>query len=348
MNRLVELGGDSSSPSLSPRIVISLRDPESLSSRFFDQTRRVIDPTRRLVESVLSKVMEEFENRIASQVELYLRKECRTFLALVVDVGQEMKYIKNIAVVRDFPNIFSEELPGLSPQRQVEFRIDLVPGATPVAKSPYRLAPIEMQELSEKLYVKFIKCEFWIRRVEFLGHVVSEEGIHVDPSKIKATQNWSAPKTPTKNLQFLGLAGYYRRFIQNFYRIAKPLTTLTHKSMAFAWEEKQEKAFQTLKRALCTAPILSLAEGIKDFVVYCDASNQGLGCILIQQGKVIAYASRQLKTHEVNYTTHDLELGVVVFTLKIWRHYLYGTKNTIFIEHKIIQHIFDHKELNMR
>ena len=170
----------------------------------------------------------------------------------------------------------------------------------------------------------------------------------MDPSKIKAIENWSAPKTPTEIRQFLGLAGYYRRFIQNFSHIAKPLTTLTQKGVTFDWEEKQERAFQTLKRALCTAPILSLPEGIEDFVVYCDASNQGLGCVLMQRGKVIAYASRQLKTHEVNYTTHDLELGAVVFALKIWRHYLYGTKSTIFTDHKSLQHIFDQKELNMR
>ena len=201
---------------------------------------------------------------------------------------------------------------------------------------------------TEKLYAKFSKCEFWIRRVEFLGHVVSEKGIHVDPSKIKAIENWSAPKTPTEIRQFLGLAGYYRRFIKNFSSIAKPLTSLTQKGVAFDWEAKQEKAFQTLKQALCTAPILSLPEGIEDFVVYCDASNQGLGCVLMQRGKVIAYASRQLKTHEVNYTTHDLELGAVVFALKIWRHYLYGTKSTIFTDHKSLQHIFDQKELNMR
>ena len=148
----------------------------------------------------------------------------------------------------------------------------------------------------------------------------------MDPSKIKAIENWSAPKTPTEIRQFLGLAGYYRRFFQNFSRIAKPLTTLTQKGVPFCWSEKQETAFQTLKQALCTAPVLSLPEGTEDFVVYYDASNQGLGCVLMQRGKVIAYASRQLKTHEVNYTTHDLELGAVVFALKIWRHYLYGTK----------------------
>ena len=132
--------------------------------------------------------------------------------------------------------------------------------------SKYLCQILEMLR-SEKLYAKFSKCEFWIRRVEFLGHIVSEEGIHVDPSKIKAIENWSAPKTPTEIRQFLGLAGYYRRFIQNFSRIAKPLTTLTQKGMDFDWEENKEKAFQTLKRGLCTAPILSLLEGIKEFRV---------------------------------------------------------------------------------
>ena len=200
----------------------------------------------------------------------------------------------------------------------------------------------------EKLYEQFSKFEFWIRKVDFLGHVVSKDIIHVDPSKIKAIEDWSAPRTPTEIQQFLGLAGYYRRFIQNFSKIAKPLTTLTQKGVTFNWEERQDAAFQTLKQALCSAPILSLPEGTKDFVVYRDASNQGLGCILMQRGKVIAYASRQLKTHEVNYTTHDLELGAVVFALKIWRHYLYGTKCTIFTDHKSLQHILNQKELNMR
>ena len=200
----------------------------------------------------------------------------------------------------------------------------------------------------EKLYAKFSKCEFWIREVRFLGHVVSGKGIHVDPTKIEAIQNWETPKTPTEVRQFLGLAGYYRRFIENFSKIAKPLTALTQKDRKFDWGDTQEAAFQQLKKMLCSAPILSLPEGIEDFVVYCDASHQGLGCVLMQRDKVIAYASRQLKVHEVNYTTHDLELGAVVFALKIWRHYLYGTKSTIFTDHKSLQHIFDQKELNMR
>ncbi|XP_052623591.1 uncharacterized protein LOC128128868, partial [Lactuca sativa] len=201
---------------------------------------------------------------------------------------------------------------------------------------------------SEKLYAKLSKCEFWLRSVNFLGHVVSQDGIHVDPSKVKAVEGWATPTTPTEIRQFLGLAGYYRRFIQNFSKIAKPLTLLTQKSVPFKWTDRQEIAFRTLKQALCSAPVLSLPEGTEDFVVYCDASNQGLGCVLMQRGRVIAYASRQLKTHEVNYTTHDLELGAVVFALKIWRHYLYGTKCTIFTDHKSLQHILNQKELNMR
>ncbi|GJR12359.1 putative nucleotidyltransferase, ribonuclease H [Tanacetum coccineum] len=418
--------------------------------------------------------------------------------------------LNDISVVREFKDVFPEDLSGLPPQRQVEFRIDLVPGATPVAKSPYRLAPSEMQELSgqlqelqdkgfirpsyspwgapvlfvkkkdgslrmcidyrelnkltvknryplpriddlfdqlqgaryfskidlrsgyhqlrvheddisktafrtryghfeftvmpfgltnapaifmdlmnrvckpfldkfvivfiddiliysktkedhevhlgsvlellrkEKLYAKFSKCEFWLQEVHFLGHVVNQNGIHVDPSKIEAVKNWKTPTTPSEIRSFLGLAGYYRRFIANFSKIVKPLTTLTQKNQKYVWGEEQENAFQTLKNNLCDAPILTLPDGVEDLVVYCDASNQGLGCVLMQRGKVIAYASRQLKIHEKNYTTHDLELGAVVFALKTWRHYLYGTKSVIYTDHKSLQHIFDQKELNMR
>ncbi|GJS34396.1 reverse transcriptase domain-containing protein [Tanacetum coccineum] len=199
----------------------------------------------------------------------------------------------------------------------------------------------------EKLYAKFSKCEFWLQEVHFLGHVINQGGIHVDPGKIKAVKNWEAPTSPAGVRSFLGLAGYYRRFIANFFRIAKPLTLLTQKNKKYVWGAEQEEAFQLLKSKLCDAPILSLPNGVEDFVVYCDASNQGLGCVLIQINKVIAYASRQLKIHEKNYTTHDLELGAVVFALKFWRHYLYGTKSVIYTDHKSLQHIFDQKELNM-
>ncbi|GKB48803.1 putative reverse transcriptase domain-containing protein [Tanacetum coccineum] len=151
----------------------------------------------------------------------------------------------------------------------------------------------------------------------FLGHVINGDGIHVDPSKIEAVKDWKAPRTPSEVRSFLGLAGYYRPFIDDFSKIAKPFTVLTQKCKTFNWDEEQENAFQTLKDKLCNAPVLSLPDGPKDFVVYCDASGLGLGCVLMQRGKVIAYASRQLKIHEKNYTTHDLELGAVVFALKI-------------------------------
>ncbi|GJS52983.1 putative reverse transcriptase domain-containing protein [Tanacetum coccineum] len=305
----------------------------------------------------------------------------------------------------------THDLPGLPLTRQVEFRIDLVPGAAPVARAHYRLAPSEMKELSkqlqelsgtgfirpnsspwgapvlfvkkkdgsfrmcidyrelnkltvknrypllridnlfdqlkgssvyskidlrsgyhqlrnnqehkehlkqilgllkkEELYAKFSKYEFWIPKVQFLGHVIDSKGIHVDPAKIASIKDWASPKSPTKIRQFLGLAGYYRRFIEG-------------------------------------APILALPEGSEDFITYCDASKKGLGAVLMQREKVIAYASRQLKIHEKNYTTHDLELGAVVLALKIWRHYLYGTKCIVFTDHKSLQYILNQKELNMR
>ncbi|GKE17557.1 putative reverse transcriptase domain-containing protein [Tanacetum coccineum] len=174
------------------------------------------------------------------------------------------------------------------------------------------------------------------------------EGIHVDPSKIEAVKNWKPQNTPTEIRSFLGLAGYYRRFIVNFLKIAKPLTRLTQKDKKFEWGDEQDNAFQTLKDMLCDAPILALPEGADDFVVYRDTSNQGFGCVLMQRNRVIAYTSRQLKIHEKNYTTHDLELGAVVFALKMWRHYLYGTKSVIYTDLKSLRYIFDQKELNMR
>ncbi|GKD81252.1 putative reverse transcriptase domain-containing protein [Tanacetum coccineum] len=200
----------------------------------------------------------------------------------------------------------------------------------------------------EKLYAKFSKCEFWIPKVQFLGHVIDSRGIHVDPAKIESIKDWASPKTPTEIRQFLGLASYYRRFIKVFLKIAKLMTKLTHKGIKFDWGEKEENAFQLIKQKLYNAPFLALPEGSKDFVVYCDASHKGLGAVLMQGENVIAYVSRQLKIHKKNYTTYDLELGSVVFALKIWRHYLYGTKCTVFTDHKSLQHILDQKELNMR
>ncbi|GKC25089.1 putative reverse transcriptase domain-containing protein [Tanacetum coccineum] len=162
----------------------------------------------------------------------------------------------------------------------------------------------------EGLYAKFSKCEFWIPKVQFLGHVIDSQGIHVDPAKIESIKDWASPKTPTEIHQFLGLASYYRRFIEGFSKIAKSMTKLTQKKVQFVWGDKEEAAFQLIKQKLCSAPILALPEGSEDFVVYGDASIKGLGAVLMQREKAIAYASRQLKIHEKNYTTHDLELGL--------------------------------------
>ncbi|GJS58348.1 putative reverse transcriptase domain-containing protein [Tanacetum coccineum] len=200
----------------------------------------------------------------------------------------------------------------------------------------------------EELYAKFSECKFWIPKVQFLGHVINSEGVHVDPAKIESIKDWVSPKSPTEIRQFLGLSRYYRIFIEGFSKIAKPMTKLTQKKVNFVWGDKQEAAFQTLKQKLCSAPILALPEGSEDFIAYCDASINGLGVVLMQRKKVIAYTSRQLKIHEKNYMTHDLELGAVVFALKIWRHYLYKTKCTVFTDHKSLQHILNQKELNMR
>ncbi|GKE81761.1 putative reverse transcriptase domain-containing protein [Tanacetum coccineum] len=153
--------------------------------------------------------------------------------------------------------------------------------------------------------------------MQFLRNVINGNRIHVDPSKIEVVNNWKAPRTPTEVRSFLGLAGYYRRFIENFSKITKSLTILTQKSKTFDWGEEQELTFQTLKDKLCNAPVLALPDRPKDFMVYYDASGIGLGCVLMQRGKVISYAFKQLKIHEKNYTTHDLELGAVVFALKI-------------------------------
>ncbi|GJZ08239.1 putative reverse transcriptase domain-containing protein [Tanacetum coccineum] len=388
-----------------------------------------------------------------TKAQKYMEKGFPVFLAHIttkeIEDKSEKKRLEDVPIVQDFPEVFPEDLPGLPPTRQVEFQIDLVPGAAPVARAPYRLAPSEMKELSEQLkelsdkgfirpssspwgapvlfvkkkdgsfrmcidyrelnkltvknryplpriddlfdqlqgssvyskidlrsgyhqlrvreedisktafrtryghyefqvmpfgltnapavfmdlmnrvckpyldkfvivfiddiliysknkkeheehlkqilellkkeelYAKFSKCEFWIPKVQFLGHVIDSEGIHVDPAKIESIKDWTSPKSPTEIRQFLGLAGYYRRFIEGFSKIAKPMTKLTQKKIKFEWGDKQEAAFQLLKQKLCSAPILALPEGSKDFIAYCDASKKGLGVVLMQREKAL-------------------------------------------------------------
>ncbi|GJZ18052.1 putative reverse transcriptase domain-containing protein, partial [Tanacetum coccineum] len=295
----------------------------------------------------------------------YISRGYQVFVAQVMEKKSAEKQLEDIPVVREFPKFFPEDRPGLPPVRQVEFQIDLIPGAELnklTVKNRYPLPRIndlfdQLQGLSvyskidlrsgyhqlrvrdedipktafrtrnkeehayhlriilellkkEKLYAKFSKYDFWISIVQFLRHIIDSQGIHIDPAKIEAFKNWASPTTPTEIRQFLGLVGYYQRFIKYFSKIAKSLTELTQKNNMYIWGENQESAFQLLKQKLCEALILALPEGNDDFVVYCDASHQGLEAVLMQREKVITYASRQLKPHKENYTTHDLELRV--------------------------------------
>ena len=178
--------------------------------------------------------------------------------------------------------------------------------------------------------------------------VVSEQGVAVDPAKIKAVMKWELPKNVTEVRSFLGLAGYYRRFVEGFSKLAMPMTRLTKKGEKFLWTPECEIVFHTLKEKLTTAPVLIIPNSGEEYEVYTDASLRGLGCVLMQGGKVVAYGSRQLKTHEQNYPTHDLELAAVVFALKLWRCYLYGEKFQVYSDHKSLKYIFTQKDLNLR
>jgi hypothetical protein len=175
-----------------------------------------------------------------------------------------------------------------------------------------------------KLYAKFSKCAFWLEEIQFLGHVLSTNGIAIDPSKVKDILEWKLPTTVHQVRSFLGLAGYYRRFIPDFSNIVKPITSLLKNDTKFDWSSKCNEAFEQLKILLTIALVLAQPDIEKPFDVYRDASGSGLGCVLMQEGRVIAYASRQLHLHEEHYPTHDLELDAVVHALKIWRHYLLG------------------------
>ena len=199
-----------------------------------------------------------------------------------------------------------------------------------------------------QLFAKLSKCDFWLKEVSFLGHVVSVEGIRVDPVKIEAIVNWKPPQNVTEVRSFLSLAGYYRRFVQGFSVIASSLTRLLWKGVKFEWDDQCQSSFKRLKEILVEAPVLIQPTSGRDYTVYSDASRIGLGCVLMQDGKVVAYASRQLKPHEQNYPTHDLELAAIVFALKIWRHYLYGEKCRIFIDHKSLKYLLTQKDLNLR
>ena len=186
------------------------------------------------------------------------------------------------------------------------------------------------------------------RIVTFLRNVISKDGISVDPKKVEAIVNWEKPTNVHEIKSFLGLADYYRCFVESFSKLSGPLITLARKNTHFLWTNECEQSFQELKRRLVTAPILTLPSESCGFVIYSDASRKGLGYVFIQNDKVVTYASRQLKSYELNYPTHDLKLAAIVFALKIWRHYLYEEKCEIFTDHKSLKYLFTQKELNLR
>ncbi|KAG8472681.1 hypothetical protein CXB51_034615 [Gossypium anomalum] len=200
------------------------------------------------------------------------------------------------------------------PLPRIDDLFDQLKGATVFSKIDLRSGYYQLRHLrivlqtlrDKQLYAKFSKCEFWLREVSFLGHIVSASGIRVDPSKISAIMDWKPPRNVSEVRSFLGLAGYYRRFVKGFSMIVTPLTKLLQKDVKFEWSEKGQSSFDQLKTLLTEALVLVKPESGKEFVVYSDASLIGLGCVLMQEGKVIAYASRQLKPHEKNYLTHDI------------------------------------------
>jgi hypothetical protein len=191
-----------------------------------------------------------------------------------------------------------------------------------------------------QLYAKFSKCAFWLEEIQFLGHVLSAKGIAVDPSKVKDILEWKPPTTVHQVRSFLGLAGYYHRFIPDFSKLVKPITSFLKNDTKFNWSSKCNEAFEQLKVLLTTAPVLAQPDIEKPFDVYCDASSSGLGYVLMKEGRVIAYASRQLRRHEEHYPTHDLELAAVVHALKILHHYLLGNICHIYIDHRSFKYIF--------
>nr|GEY17827.1 reverse transcriptase domain-containing protein [Tanacetum cinerariifolium] len=286
----------------------------------------------------------------------YIERGSQLFIAQVTEKEPAKKQLQDAPVICNFPEVFLDDLPGLPPPRQVEFKIKLIPSVAPVARAPYRLAPSELKELSdqlkelsekgfiflsyhqlqireedipittfltryghfefqvmpfeltnapankddhekhlktilkflknEKLNAKFSKCDFWLKSVQFLNHVIESNSVHVDPAKVEAIQNWFALTTPMEVRQFLGLPGYYRRFIEGFSLISKPLSELTQKNKKYEWGMEKEEAFQTLKQKLCSAPILALPEETKNFIVYCDVSLKGFGAVLMQREKI--------------------------------------------------------------
>eukprot|EP00253_Pinus_taeda_P011610 PITA_11610 len=206
-----------------------------------------------------------------------------------------------------------------------------------------------LQTLREhQLYAKLSKCDFYKEEIQYLGHVISKEGIAVDPEKIKTILEWPVPKDVADIRSFMGLAGYYRRFVEGFSRVAYPITSLQKKGRSFKWSSECQQSFEKLKQLLTSPPVLSIADPNKDYVVCTDASGEGVGGVLMQEGRVIAYESRKLKEHEQKYSAYDLELAAVIHALKMWRHYLLGRKFLLLTDHHSLTNYFSQPTLNAR
>eukprot|EP00253_Pinus_taeda_P019414 PITA_19414 len=208
---------------------------------------------------------------------------------------------------------------------------------------------IVLQTLREhQLYAKFSKCDFFKAEIQYLGHIITKDGIAVDPEKINVIMDWPVPKDVADVRSFMGLAGYYRRFVEGFSKVAFPITSLQKKGKLFHWTPNCQKSFEQLKHLLTTAPILSIADPSKDYVVCTDASKEGLGGLLMQEGRVIAYESRKLKEHEQKYSAYDLELAAIIHALKMWRHYLMGRKFLLHTDQHSLTNYFSQPTLNAR
>ncbi|CAI7881847.1 unnamed protein product [Closterium sp. NIES-53] len=204
----------------------------------------------------------------------------------------------------------------------------------------------------EKFYVKLSKSEFALKKVQFLGHMVSAQGVHVDPKKIEAVRTWKTPENVKELQQFLGFANYYNRFVPQYAKIATPLTNLLKKNTPFKWEDVHQQAMEQLKTALTSAPVLILPDPEKDYVIEADASDQAVGALLMQdQGKglqPIAYLSKKSHGAELNYPIHDKEALAIITAFKTWRCYLEGRKTTVYTDHYSLKYLKTQPTLSRR
>ncbi|XP_070049785.1 uncharacterized protein [Nicotiana tomentosiformis] len=232
----------------------------------------------------------------------FIAKGCIYHLVHVRDIDKEPATLQSVPIVNEFPTVFPDELPGIPPEREIDFAIDLLPDVQPISIPPYRMAPVELRELKEQL--KDLLDKGFIRPT-FLGHVITGDGIKVDGQKIEAVMTWLRPLNPTEVRSFLGLAGYYRRFVEGFSSIYAPLTKLTHKGAKFQWTKACEQSFQELKKRLTTEPVLTLPDGTEGYVVYCDASRIGLGCVLMQHANIIVDALSRKSMGSLSHVEAD-------------------------------------------